>query len=377
MDRNVLMGYAKGIRTMNSAIIRWASVLGLLLAAGCGKKEAQVVNPGPVPQSEVAVWVDQVGILQAQVQKEAIRLFSNVPKDTPTNRIPQLQARMLSQAVDNLVVRQLVKAEMERSGVLISGEELEQGKKDLEKGLGEGHSLAMLLAAANLSMEELENNLRLDLFKNKVLKTRLEAAHAEITDEAVKTFYEENLSEFTVPEGRVVSHILIRTASDADDAAKADARARAEGARKALLEGADFATLAREVSQCASRGRGGALGVIPRGREAPSFEEAVYSQPIGEIGEVVESPVGFHVIKVLGEQEEKVLPFEDVKDRLVAQLRSQAQQQITAEYVKELRNKATIKLDGALAQAAAAAEAAQKAQETAGGTDKTAATAAP
>ena len=134
-----------------------------------------------------------------------------------------------------------------------------------------------------------------------------------------------------------------------DEAAKKDALAKAEGIRKALLEGADFAKLAGEASECLSRTRGGALGVIPRGREAPAFEEAVYAQKIGEIGEVVESPVGYHVILVTGEQEEKLLPFDEVKDRLLVSLKTKVQQQVISEYIGELRSRATIKLDGMLA----------------------------
>jgi len=343
----------------------WTGLLALVLAAGCGKKEAQVVTPGGMKADEVAVWVDQAGITHGQIQREASRLFSHVPQDTPAEQIPRIQARILSQAVDNLVVRQLVKGEMERSGVLISQEELEQGKKDLEKGLGEGHSLVMLLAAANLSIEDLENNLRLDLFKNKVVKEKVEAAQAEITDDVVRKYYDEHIDEFTIPEGRIASHILIRVPANAEEAVRLDARAKAEGVRKALLEGAEFETLAREVSQCASRSRGGSLGVVPRGREAPAFEEAVFSQEIGQIGEVVESPVGFHVIRVDGEQEEKVVPFEEIENRLRVQLRARVQQRINAEYIRELREKAMIKLEGDLAKMAEAAEAAKEEAEEA------------
>lgn len=346
--------------------IGWMGILtlGMVLMTGCGKKNTQVVTPGQLKADEVAVWVDQTGITQGQIQHEAARLFSHVPQDTPSDQIPQVQARILGQAIDNLVMRQLVKAEMERSGVLISREELEQGKADLETSLGEGHSLVMLLAAANLSMEELETNLRLDLFKNKVVKDKVTAAHAAITDDVVREFYDEHPDEFTIPEGRRVSHILIRVASDADDAVKMDARAKAEGVRKAILEGADFEALAREVSQCASRSRGGALGVIPRGREAPAFEDAVFSQDIGEIGEVVESPVGVHVIRVDGEQEEKVIPYEEVQNRLRAQLRAKAQTDINSAYIRDLREKAMIKLEGDLAAASAAAEAASAVEGT-------------
>ncbi len=94
------------------------------------------------------------------------------------------------------------------------------------------------------------------------------------------------------------------------------------------------------------------MGVGPRGREAKSFEDAVYGQEIGAIGEVVESPVGFHVVKVLGEQDEQKIPFAEIKDRLVAFLKSRAQQKVAADYVKGLRERATIKLDGPLAHLA-------------------------
>ena len=138
-----------------------------------------------------------------------------------------------------------------------------------------------------------------------------------------------------------------------DEGARRDSLAKAEGIRKALVEGADFAALAGESSDCLSRARGGVLGVIPRGREAPAFEAAVYSQPIGEIGEVVESPVGYHVILVTGEQEEKLLPFDEVKSPLLMTLKNRVQQQVIADYIGELRSRATIKLDGPLAATAA------------------------
>ena len=156
-------------------IIRWIGILAVVLAAGCGKKEAQVVTPGMPKDTEVAVWVDEVGLTSGQIQREASRLFANVPKDLPPDQMQVAQLRVLQQAVDNLVVRQLVKSEMERSGILISQEEIEKGKQDLEKGLGAGRTLTMLIAEANLPIEELENNLRLDLFKNKVLKDKLDA----------------------------------------------------------------------------------------------------------------------------------------------------------------------------------------------------------
>ncbi len=281
-------------------LIRWIGILALVWTVGCGKKEAQVITPKATVGTEVAIWVDDAGITGSQIQAEVKRLFSHVPKDVSAEQLPLIQMNLLQKAVDNLVVRQLVRGEMARSGVLVSQEEIEKGKADLEKGLGQGQSLAMVLAAANLPMDELEMNLRLDLFKNKILKEEQIEAVDAVTDEVVEAYYKANPLEFTKQEGRLASHILVKVSEDADEATLMDRRAKAEGLRTALLEGANFEKLASEVSECGSRVQGGRLGVIPKGREAKEFEDAVYGQEIGAIGEVVQSPVGFHIIKVTG-----------------------------------------------------------------------------
>ena len=343
-------------------IMRWIGILALALVTGCGKKDTQTVTPGAQKENEVAVRVDQVGITVGQVQKEAQRLYASVAKNTPPDQAPAVQARALQQAVENLVVRQLVRAEMDRSGVLITQAELDKGKQELEKAMGTGMSLATVMAAADVSVEALEDNLRLDIFKNKVCKDQVAAAVAAVTDESVKAYYDEHTADFTQPAGRLASHILIRVPKDADETAKNDLRAKAEAVRKALLEGADFAKLASETSDCITRSRGGVMGVILRGREDKAFEDAVYSQPIGAIGEVVESPVGFHIIKVTGEQEQKQFTFDEVKDKLAAVLKARAQQKVTTDYIEGLRAKAAIRLDGPLAAAV------EEAKKTAGKT---------
>lgn len=75
-------------------------------------------------------------------------------------------------------------------------------------------------------------------------------------------------------------------------------RQRADSVYRALLAGADFDELARKVSQDrASAPSGGRMGYITSGQYPYAFETAVYNTPEGAIAEVVESPVGFHVIK--------------------------------------------------------------------------------
>ncbi len=69
--------------------------------------------------------------------------------------------------------------------------------------------------------------------------------------------------------------------------------------RDRLVAGEDFAKLAAEVSACPSGKRdGGNLGEFGKGQMVPEFEKAAFEQPIGEIGPVVKTSFGYHVIKV-------------------------------------------------------------------------------
>ncbi len=99
------------------------------------------------------------------------------------------------------------------------------------------------------------------------------------------------------------SHILIAYA----EAMKAppeitrtreEARALADDVRKqAIAPGADFAALAKKYSDDSTAARGGSLGAFGTGKMVKPFEDAVTALQPGEIGAVVETPFGFHVIR--------------------------------------------------------------------------------
>ncbi len=82
-------------------------------------------------------------------------------------------------------------------------------------------------------------------------------------------------------------------------------RQRAEEVRTLLLDGEDFATVAKEYSDCPSKENGGSLGTFGKGEMVPEFETAAFTQPIGTIGALVESHFGYHIIKVTARDEAK------------------------------------------------------------------------
>ena len=148
------------------------------------------------------------------------------------------------------------------------------------------------------------------------------AALVTPSDAAVQAYYDAHRDDrFTAPEEIRARHILIKLPPDADEAQRAAARKKAQDVLDKVKKGADFAKLAQQVSEDAgSASKGGDLGLFSRGKMVPAFDTAAFALEPGAVSDIVETPFGFHVIKV----EEKLpggpKPLEAVRQEIVQTL---------------------------------------------------------
>ncbi len=99
------------------------------------------------------------------------------------------------------------------------------------------------------------------------------------------------------------SHILLMYKGSARSTAtrsKAEAEQQIRDLERQLRDGADFATLAKEHSDCPSSRKGGDLGQFGRGQMVKPFEDATFSMEVGDVSGVVETDFGYHLIKRTG-----------------------------------------------------------------------------
>jgi len=133
--------------------------------------------------------------------------------------------------------------------------------------------------------------------------------------------YEKEKHRYTGLEKQVhARHILVKVPENADDAAKADARKKAEQLLARAHKGEDFATLARQASEdVGSAKKGGDLGWNPKGRMVKPFDDAQFAMTSGQVSELVETNFGFHIIKVEGVRQGDV-PLDEAKRELAERL---------------------------------------------------------
>jgi peptidyl-prolyl cis-trans isomerase D len=118
------------------------------------------------------------------------------------------------------------------------------------------------------------------------------------TQQEIEAYYNAHKSEYSVPEQAKSRHILIQVPQGADAKTDAAAKAKAEDILKQIQKGGNFADLAKKNSDDpGSKDSGGELGFAQRGHMVPEFDQAIFSQKLGDT-KIVKTQYGYHIVQV-------------------------------------------------------------------------------
>jgi peptidyl-prolyl cis-trans isomerase C len=157
---------------------------------------------------------------------------------------------------------------------------------------------------------------------------------SEVSDQEVRKYYQENQDRFKEPLEVKIRHIVVNSEPTLKEVLTR------------LARGESFEKIASIYNVDKSRESGGDLGYIRRGQLTPSFaqlEEAAFSiRKVGEISEIVKTPIGYHLIQLLESRGTALRPFNQTKEKIRLFLQTKKKQDAYLEYVREARSRAKI-----------------------------------
>jgi peptidyl-prolyl cis-trans isomerase C len=167
---------------------------------------------------------------------------------------------------------------------------------------------------------------------------------AALKEKDLRDYYQKNLEKFQKPEAVRLSHILIKVPPEAQKEEKDKLKKKAEDILQKLKKDDDFAKLAWDNSDDASRVKGGDLGEVHRGRLEPEVENPAFALKKGELSGLVTSIYGYHILKAVDKLPPRQLKFEEIKDKLQKDLEDKDREKRLTNLVKNLKEHAKIEI---------------------------------
>ncbi|HPN36940.1 MAG TPA: peptidylprolyl isomerase [Melioribacteraceae bacterium] len=286
---------------------------------------------------KIAAVVDNEIILLSELNLQVSYLAAqrNVnPKD------PVIQKQVLNAMINE----KLLYAQAELDSVTVSEDEIEQQLDgQINYFINQYGSRERFEQSYGMTIDKIRRELRDDVKKNVMSQKVKQKKFGTMTvsRREVEQFFEEYRDSLgIIPEKFNIAHIFINPQKG--ERVKKAAYDFAKKLLDSLNNGANFGELAKKYSDDpGSAAQGGDLGYVKRGVFYPEFEAAAFSLKPGELSNVVESPVGYHIIQLIERRGEGINTR-----HILIKVKSDDESDLQAiEFLSDLRDSITRKIN--------------------------------
>ncbi|MEI7428980.1 MAG: nitrogen fixation protein NifM [Betaproteobacteria bacterium] len=244
--------------------------------------------------------------------KLAQQLFSKQPASLE----PEERQRVEQVALRQLKIEQRILATPEAARVVLPGSSLSQAMDEIRSRYGSEEEYCTDLEASGLDPRTLAESIERELVFDAVLEC-VASKVPQASDTDVEIFYLMHQARFQRPENRTLRHILVTINEELPDSDRISALRKITAIRSRLLKSPHrFAEQALKHSECPTAMNGGLLGTLKRDQLYPELEPAAFALPLGELSEVVESPLGFHILHCVAIEDGGTIPLAGVHEKI-------------------------------------------------------------
>jgi peptidylprolyl isomerase/peptidyl-prolyl cis-trans isomerase C len=236
---------------------------------------------------DTSAQTDPYALLRA-----ALALFKKTPDELQADELRQAAV----QAVNEFKIENRILNAPEAGAVIISDKELQAAYQEIRDRYVDDEAFFGDLEKNHLNKDSLNAALYRQCRVNVVME--LIASRApDINEVEIGIYYHLHPEQFNLPERREACHLFISINPDYPENTREAAWSRMQELKAKLQKKPyKFADLALKHSECPTALQGGVLGIVPRGKLYPELDAVLFSIKAGEISDIVESEIGFHLV---------------------------------------------------------------------------------
>ncbi len=251
------------------------------------------------------------------------------------------RSEIKTEVLENLINLELFYQESQKQGITVDEAAIDEKLKNLKERFSSEPEFKSFLNKVNLSEAAIKSHIKREMAIQQFIDKQF-VQRITVSDEESKAYYDSHPDLFKKPQQVRASHILIKVDPGAGESQKVEARKKMEKIQEKVRKEEDFAALAKEFSEGPSSAKGGDLGYFKRGRMPKPFEEAAFTLRPGEVSDIVETKLGYHLIKVIDKKPETTLGYEDIKGKLEEHLKREKVRKEVRRQVEELKEKGKV-----------------------------------
>ena len=287
----------------------------------------------------IVAIVNNDAITLAELQ-ESITGFRQENRQQTSATDEELSRQFLTKLIDNRLQLQ----EAEREKIVVDDTELNEELAERMKRFGTKtvEEFEALVRAQGLTLDAVKKRLRDTLRVGRLVRRKV-SLRVSVTDPEIAQYIDENRAKLETGLAYHARHILIVPESDTDAGWEA-ARIRADLIRTQIVQGADFAELARQNSRDASAKDGGDLGTLHRGELSQDIEERILGLRPGEVSHPHRSRLGHHVFRLESKETLEGDTLQQVRQQVREILFRQKYDARLEVWLKEIKQRAIIEV---------------------------------
>ncbi len=191
------------------------------------------------------------------------------------------------------------------------------------------------------SIESVKKEIRSQLIRMRLLRREVKDKII-VGDEEIGEYYNKHRQEYEGKESVRMKQLLLQLPPNADKTVKMKMKNEAERLRGLIMSGESFDLLVAKYSQGPAAAQGGDIGYIERGTIIPEVEAAAFSLPVEKVSEVIESSIGFHIIKVVDKKGAGLKPIAMVREEIKAKIEDEKLDKKFDEWISSVRARSHI-----------------------------------
>lgn len=300
-------------------------------------------TPCEVVDRIVALVNNQV-ITLSEVEEMGKPLLDRVRQTaSPAEREERLK-KSRREVLDHLIESKLLEEEMRKRKIEVPDRDVDAAINDILKTskLTEDE-LKKVLAREGTTFFAYRQKVRQELGKMRLI-TREIKSKIVIEEEELRKRYQENLEKYSEPLEIKIQQVFFPIPENAPKDKVAAVKREALTILERAREGDDFTQLAKAYSRGPGANDGGVLGYFKRKDLVREVGEAGFKLKPGEISDLVRSPAGFHILKVLDRRGGELHPFAEVQNQVREEAMQEESEKKFNAWMKDLKSKAYIEI---------------------------------